>query len=339
MAGSVEFPSEVKRIIIKWYSPNITKKITDWKKVDDPEFSEFDFEFPVRHKKELLAVVFVTGSSQNTFQNRFLMALTNILMVAIENKKLTQRQLEHEVYKKEMEIAKKVQNFLFPKTLPNVEKLQVEAFYLPHQDVGGDYYDYIPMKENRFLLCIADVSGKGVPAALLMSNFQASLRTLSRQNMTLEEMVRELNLTTYNSGNAENFITFFAIIYNFSNGELEYVNCGHNEIIFQSKDEVRLLNEGTTVLGIFDPLPFLKTKKIRQQKHFFIFSYTDGLTEVFGENEKEFGFDRLLELVCPYPKEDLNALHNAILHRVNDFKGSRQFSDDITMLSCRVKNQ
>lgn len=302
-------------------------------------FSEFDSVFPVYHKNKLLAIVFISDNSEMSVQNRFLNALTNIILVAIENKKLARQQIEQEAYKRELEIAKKVQNFLFPKELPKTKRLQIEAFYLPHHDVGGDYYDYIKIDENKFLACIADVSGKGVPAALLMSNFQASLRTLIRQTKDLKEIVTELNLTTFVSGNAENFITFFAAIYDFETGDFEYINCGHNEIILKEEKKITLLNDGTTVLGMFDPLPFIETKKLSNLKDFFLFTYTDGLTETFNEKDEEYGFDRLMKIIYRQFPEDLSDLHDEIVEELTVFKGIRSYHDDITMLSCRIQNK
>ena len=313
------------------------KTIKQEQEISDPEFQDFNTVFPVYHKERLLAVVFIVSEEKS--QNRFLNALTNIILVAIENKRLARQQMEQEAYRRELEIAKKVQNFLFPKELPKIERLQIEAFYLPHHDVGGDYYDYIQIDEDRFLACIADVSGKGVPAALLMSNFQASLRALIRQTKELEEIVTELNHTTYLSGNAENFITFFAAVYDFRKSTLEYINCGHNEIILMQNGSIDILNEGTTVLGMLKPLPFIETKKIENLTDFSLFTYTDGLTETFNEEDEPFEFERLKSLLEEDDSKDLSDLHNKILDALNSFKGSKSFQDDITMLSCRVQNK
>ena len=307
--------------------------------VSKTSFDEFDSVFPVYHKSKLLSVVFIESDTKLGVQNRFLNALTNIILVAIENKRLAGQQMEQEAYRRELEIAKKVQNFLFPKELPKLERLQIEAFYLPHHDVGGDYYDYIRIDEDKFFTCIADVSGKGVPAALLMSNFQASLRVLVRQTMDLSEIITDLNHTTFVSGNAENFITFFAGIYDFRTKELEYINCGHNEIILKRGNKIELLNDGTTVLGMFDPLPFIETKQLTGLEEFLLFAYTDGLTETFNEQEDDFGFDRLLEIMKQDCPKDLSNLHNQILKALNEFKGERAFHDDITMLSCLIQNK
>ncbi len=307
--------------------------------IKDDTYKEFNSVFPIYHKDKLLAVLFIEEKSSFSNQHRFLNALTNIILVAIENKRLAHQQIEQEAYKRELEIAKKVQNFLFPKKLPKTKRLQIEAYYLPHQNVGGDYYDYIQIDENKFLTCIADVSGKGVPAALLMSNFQASLRTLIRQTNKLSEIIHELNHTTFVSGNAENFITFFVAIYDFKTKTLEYVNCGHNEIILKQNNNLKLLNEGTTVLGVFDPLPFLEIKNIHSLNNFFLFAYTDGLTETFDINDNMFGFERLYTLLKQEHPKELSTLHNQVLHELNLFKGDKLFDDDITILSCLVQDK
>ncbi len=328
-----------KEDLIGNHLPEEFKELKNQVGVIKTDFNEFDAVFPVYHKSKMLSVVFIKSDSELGVQNRFLNALTNIILVAIENKRLARQQMEQEAYRRELEIAKKVQNFLFPKELPKIERLQIEAFYLPHHDVGGDYYDYIQIDENKFLACIADVSGKGVPAALLMSNFQASLRALVRQTKDLKEIVTELNHTTFVSGNAENFITFFAGIYDFKTKQLEYINCGHNEIILKKGNEIELLNDGTTVLGMFDPLPFIETQQLSSLEEFFIFAYTDGLTETFNEKDDDFGFDRLLNIIQQDCPEDLSKVHDQILNELNEFKGARTFHDDITMLSCLIQNK
>jgi sigma-B regulation protein RsbU (phosphoserine phosphatase) len=304
----------------------------------DRDYDLFDFVFPVHHKTRLLAVVFVGGvdEDEEVVDTTFLRALTNILIVAIENKKLARRQLEQEAYRKELEIAKKVQNFLFPKSLPSSTRLKIEAVYLPHKDVGGDYYDYIPLTEDKFLICIADVSGKGVPAALLMSNFQASLRTLIRKTHDLEEIIHELNHATVLSSNAENFITVFIGIYDFETASMVYANCGHNPTIIFKKDEMMVLDKGTTVLGMFDPLPFLDTVRIDGLDDFLFFAYTDGLTETFNVDDEQFGLDRLIDLLREHRTKDLNLLHQHIFKALDDFREDKVFSDDITTLSCQV---
>src|SRR5579859_137 len=303
------------------------------------EFDEFDLVIPVAHKSDTLALVFVGGFDYNHTEDslRFIQALSNIIVVAIENKKLARQQLEQEAFRKELEIASDVQRFLFPDKLPNTERLKVEASYLPHDRVGGDYYDYIPINQNQFLICVADVSGKGIPAALLMSNFQASLHTLLRQTPNLTEIVEALNYQVLDSAKGEKFITFFGAIYDLKLKTMVYVNAGHNPPVLCDHKGIRLLEEGSTVLGAMHPLPFINEGFITDIDHFTLFAYTDGLTETINEEDEEFGIQSLLDYLRDNHKKDLKTIHNDIIINLDGFKGRNAYRDDITILSCRVE--
>ncbi|MBS1487596.1 MAG: PP2C family protein-serine/threonine phosphatase [Bacteroidetes bacterium] len=306
------------------------------------EFDEFDLVIPISHKSETLALIFVGGldfsANQNESAIKFIQALSNIIVVAIENKKLARQQLEQEAFRKELEIASDVQRFLFPEKLPNTEKLKVEASYLPHDRVGGDYYDYIPINGNQFLICVADVSGKGIPAALMMSNFQASLHTLLRQTPNLTEIVEALNYQVLDSAKGEKFITFFAAIYDLRLKTMVYVNAGHNPPILCDDTGIRLLEEGSTVLGALHPLPFIREGFIENIERFTLFTYTDGLTETINEDNHEFGLQALVDYFKSNVKKDLKTIHNDIIINLDTFKGRNPYRDDITMLSCRVES-
>ncbi len=309
-------------------------------------FDEFDLVIPAMHKNEVLAFVFIGGveSEENDdlfdSDTSFIQTLSNILLVAIENKRLARKQLEQEALRKEMEIARSVQQLLFPKSLPQSQYLKVSSLYLPHQDVGGDYYDYIEISEQQFVLCIADVSGKGVPAALLMSNFQAALRTMIRHSSDLIEIVTELNHQTVINARGEHFITFFVAIVDRSTKELFYVNAGHNPpfLLADGKDP-QLLELGTTILGSFEPLPFLKVGKMTYDNEFMFFSYTDGLTETFSEHGEPFGLEKVIELVVNYQDESLDQINGELLKELNKFRGRNTYNDDITLLSCKVQTE
>ena len=304
------------------------------------DFDEFDLVIPISHKSETLALVFVGGlenaSGQNDANIKFIQALSNIIVVAIENKKLARQQLEQEAFRKELEIASDVQRFLFPEKLPNTDILKIEASYLPHDRVGGDYYDYIPINANQFLICVADVSGKGIPAALMMSNFQASLHTLLRQTPNLTEIIEALNYQVLESAKGEKFITCFAAIYDLKLKTLVYVNAGHNPPILCMGKNIRLLEEGSTVLGALHPLPFVNEGFIENISQFTLFAYTDGLTETINEENKEYGQQALVDYFQKNNGKDLKTIHNDIIINLDTFKGRNAYRDDITMLSCRV---
>jgi len=309
--------------------------------VDSP-FDEFEVAIPVFHKNELLAIVFLGGVA-NSEQNElienhlnFIQALTNIIMVAIENKKMAREKLEQEVYAKEMEIAKKVQQLLFPKSLPENSNFNIDAHYSPHHTVGGDYYDWVSIDEHKKMVCIADVSGKGVPAALLMSNFQASLRTLLRKTTDLEEVIHDLNQQVYESANGENFITFFIALIDLKEKQLTYVNAGHNPPFLMSfAGAIEKLDKGTLVLGALKEIPFLEIGTVKMEKTQTLLLYTDGLTEAFNEEEEEFGPERVIEIFEHNKSAKPSLILSSILDKIDTFIGKRALSDDITLLACQ----
>lgn len=308
--------------------------------LDVPCFSEFDIIIPVKHKDRLLAFVFIKAKSNEEVDTTFIQALSNVILVAIENKRLARKQLEQQAIQRDIEIAKNVQNYLFPKNLPANDKIEIAAFYQPCQTVGGDYYDYIPLENsNQFVVAIADVSGKGIPAAILMSNFQAALRTVSRTAKDPKQVIHELNYQLAQSANGENFITFFLAVYDYEAKVLRYVNAGHNPpILFNGSSKAERLTEGTTILGAFDPLPFLNMGTIENLEEFSLFLFTDGLTETFDEAEEEFGSERLEKYLVDHYGEPLQELHTGLIKELDQFRAGKSFTDDLTFLSCKVKN-
>jgi sigma-B regulation protein RsbU (phosphoserine phosphatase) len=307
-------------------------------------FREFDVVIPVLHKDEILAYTFLdkyeqqAGEEAKEIDTGFVQALTNIIIVAIQNKKLARQQLKQAGQKKEMEIAQRVQSLLFPKHLPQSAELKIKATYYPQDLIGGDYYDYIPLAEGKFLICVADVSGKGIPAALLMSNVQATLRVLVRQTHNLKTIVEELNLLIFENAEGEHFITFFMAIYDRKSQSLTYINAGHNPPFFYNFNThlSHLLENGTTVLGAFVPLPFIEETTLQNVNNALIFGYTDGITESNNPEEEQFGIDRLVKFLRQHPKTDLAELHGNLISKINYFRKEVPFTDDITLLSCRI---
>jgi len=321
----------------------ITKNTAVDELLRDGPFLEFDVVVPVPHKGSNLALLFIGGlQAVPDIHDReelvgFLQALSNIMIVAIENRKLARRELEQEALRKELEIASDVQQLLFPERLPKSGTLRLEASYLPHDLVGGDYYDYLPLSDDMFLICIADVSGKGVGAALMMSSFQASLRTLVRRTASLEEIIRALNAHVLESARGEKFITFFIALYDRLRNVLRYINAGHNPpLLFTRGEGCRLLSEGCTVLGAIDPLPFVKEGTVNGIKDSLLFCYTDGLTETVNEEGHEYGIQPVIGYLEGNLTKDLSLIHQDIIIGLDRFKGRNSYRDDITMLSCSV---
>ncbi len=302
----------------------------------------FEWAIPVKHKNNMLAVVLVAQSQNQPeeLNTTFLQAISNLTIVAIENKKLASTQLAEESFRKELEIAKGVQKLLFPDKLPDGNRLKMQASYLPHHSIGGDYYDYIPINANQFLICIADVSGKGIPAAIMMSNFQASLHTLLRQTSNLTEIVEALNFQIMESAKGDQFITFFGAIYDHRLNTLVYINSGHNPpYLVNGKGKMITLTEGSTILGAFDELPFINEGFIDNLDSFTLFAYTDGLTETENPQGEELGSEPLENYFSKNYSKPLAQIHKDILAMADDFRVATPYRDDITMLSCKVEAQ
>jgi sigma-B regulation protein RsbU (phosphoserine phosphatase) len=325
--------------------PNSIKEIKEISKTSklqvDKKWKCFDIVIPIVHNGKVLAFVMI-GKIQPYYQNLgalgFVQTVSNIMLVAIENHKMVRQRLAQESIRREIEIAREVQSMLFPKSLPNDKDVVIHASYIPHSSIGGDYYDFIEIDQDQFLFCVADVSGKGVPASLLMSNFQAGLRTILRQTSDLNAVVAELNNLIYRNAIAEKFITTFLAIYNRQTRELSYVNAGHNAPILLNKDNTHLLlNEGCTMLGVFDVLPFMSLGKVVVPQNSVLLCYTDGLTEVFDKDEAEFGIEGTIEFLKRNRFLSSKAMHLQLLNEINLYNEEVSFNDDITLLSCRFK--
>jgi sigma-B regulation protein RsbU (phosphoserine phosphatase) len=311
--------------------------------IERPEIlSEFDVVLPVRHKDHALAYVLMGYPHKESYEVmdekiRFIQAFTNIAVVAIENKKLFKRQLEQEGMKKELQLASQVQSMLIPDHLPDNERIQVAAVYQPHRNVGGDYYDFIPLSVNEVVFCIADISGKGTGAALLMANFQAHVRALMRTaGLDLQAFVRQLNENILGITRGEKFITMFLGRYNFYSRQLAYVNCGHNpSLLFQGSDPV-LLSEGCTILGMFDELPSVRVGQVEVPPGSVILNYTDGVTDVQNAKGLSYSTDHMAHYLKRHPNTDMQGLVRGIMNEIYLFKGEMEYVDDISLLAMRV---
>lgn len=311
--------------------------------LERPEIlGEFDVIIPVRHKDQALAYVLMSYPHKESYEImdekiRFIQAFTNIAVVAIENKKLFKRQLEQEGMKKELQLASQVQSMLIPDHLPDNERMQMAAVYQPHRNVGGDYYDYIQLSPNEVVFCIADISGKGTGAALLMANFQAHVRALMQSaGLNLKSFVRQLNENILGITRGEKFITMFLGRYNFSARQLAYVNCGHNPSILYNGGETTLLTEGCTILGMFDELPSVKVGTITIPPDSVIINYTDGVTDVQNAKGLNYSTDHMVHYLQRHPETDMPGLVRGVMNEIYLFKGEMEYVDDISILAMKI---
>ncbi len=320
-----------------------SKEITTIDSSPDQLLSKFQTIVPVFHQKEPLAYLLLSEnhfdelSSKEHLNNlRFIQTLANIIVVAIENKRMNLQNIKQVRLKKELEVASEMQKMLFPTSLPSNKQMDLSAKHTSRHQVGGDYYDFIPLNEDEFIFCIADVSGKGISAAMLMANFQATIRTLySYQQFELDYLINELNKKVIQNAKGEKFITFFIAHYNQISRKLKYINAGHNAPILTNGKKIKLLDEGTVGLGMFDELPFINTGALYVDPNTTLVMYTDGVIELENEKNEYFEIERLIKLIhqyYPLKMEDLNSL---IFSKLDEWKSNKNFDDDTAIFSCR----
>lgn len=302
----------------------------------------YDVIVPVFHKSEPLAYLLLGDFDGEKIEVSpiikhltFIQTLTNIIIVAIENKRLYKENLDQIAIKKEMELASEMQTMLFPKNLPNNKEIEVAADYKPHHLVGGDYYDFIVLNRDEVAFCIADVSGKGVPAALLMSNFQASLRALIKRTSSLSELVIELNKNILANANREKFITAFIGKYNIQTRNLQYINAGHNPPTLLVGHQFKTLFDGCTVLGVFENLPSVTEKNIAIPKGAILTCYTDGVVEQVNNLNDEFGIENLEMTLLQNRENSVQSILLSITKRLEEYKSDVDYNDDIALLCLR----
>ncbi len=303
----------------------------------------FEIVIPVFHKKTPLAYVLLGDVNQERLELSaaikhlpYVQTLTNIIIVAIENKKLYKEHIQRAQIKKELELAQNMQQMLFPHSLPNTDELQVAAKYLPHQQVGGDYYDFIQLNNHEFIFCIADVSGKGVAAALLMSNMQATLHSLINYTHNLKDIILELNKRVIDNAKNEKFVSLFLAKLNTKSQQFTYINAGHNPPILFYEKKFSELNKGCTILGVTDALTQIQVETFNYTSEFLLVCYTDGLTDTANAKNDNLTTDHLKEIIARNPSANPEFLNETILFYAEEFKGDNAFPDDIALLTLKV---
>ena len=305
--------------------------------------NDFDVIIPVSHKDQKLAFLLVGDLKadslrlkETTNHMNFLQTLTNIIVVAIENKRMANEGLKQARLKKELEVASEMQKLLFPSDLPTNKEMDVAAKYKARHEVGGDYYDFFPISEDEYIICIGDVSGKGIAAALLMANFQATLRAMaSYQRFDLTYLVQELNRVVFRNAKGEKFITFFIAEYNVKTRKLKYINAGHNHPFITNGRDYHFLDQGSIGLGMFEELPFINHDTISLAKNTTLVLYTDGVVELENEYHEPFEIDRVIKIIHSFYPLKTDDLNNLIFSKLDEWKGEAKYADDTAIFTCR----
>lgn len=261
-------------------------------------------------------------------------SISNLALLSIDKTQLVDEMMERSALLEEIHVARKIQVQLLPDPLPAIDGLDVAAVNVPSKEVGGDYYDLAETPDGNHVAAIGDVSGKGIPASLLMANLQAMLHILLPVDISLSEAMGRINDLLVRNTPPDRFITFFLAKYFRQNSELHYINAGHNPPLLLRRDSEtpEWLEDGGMLLGALPTLAAYGTGVTSLQTGDILVMYTDGVTEAMNpEGDEEFGVEGLLKSIFAARNGSASSILNALRADVDAFSQGHR-SDDLTLV-------
>ena len=298
----------LNQLILGWMIMNLSPLIINDPKNDD-RFKGVNWDnsissvlaVPLLIKSKIIGILCVYNkreSQQFTSDDKRLLSIIAAQSAqVVENARLMEEEKLLVQMKEEVKMAARIQIDLLPKQNPQIDGYEITGKSIPAQTVGGDYFDFIPLDENRIAICLGDVSGKGLPASLLMANLQACIRTQTLVEQKVAKCVENANNLIFRSTTPEKFITFFFGILDTQNNIFTYSNAGHdNPFFFKSSGEIPRLTTHNIVLGFRENFPYSE-KQLEFNPGDILLIYTDGITEAWNIKKEEFGEERLQNLI------------------------------------------
>jgi sigma-B regulation protein RsbU (phosphoserine phosphatase) len=298
------------------------------------EFNKKSYRFVLSEKETRKG-----ATSFNELDELLLHAITRQVQASIENEFLLKQSLEKERIEKEISLAATIQQTIIPKELPEIPGYELAGINIPSREVGGDYYDCISLEKGIYALIMADVAGKGISAALLVSTLNAALYSYLDFNLPPTELADKLNKLIYKSSPPDKYITFFIAILDSNSGELNIVNAGHNPgLILRGNGNLEKIEAGGTGLGMLDfGIPYTGQSLILN-KGDMLFLYTDGIPEAMNLNEEEYSDERMIEFLKNNSEKSSRDLWKAFVKDVRSHTAGADQSDDITLLVLKRSN-
>lgn len=267
----------------------------------------------------------------------FLGIMGNQMVTAMENSELYRESLEKQRMEEELAVAKQIQTGLLPRSLPSLINFDFSAFIEPSREVGGDYYDFIPISDGCLGVVIADASGKGVPAALLIARMQAMIQSESRFGKDVDQVMSSINYFISKSTSDDRFATCFYMQMDDRARRIRYCNAGHNyPILVRRNGQVETLCAGGLLLGAFPDASY-EAGEIGMEPGDILVLYTDGLTEAMDSHEVEYGEQRLTECILKIKAYSAEAACSMIIKSVKQFSAGISDIDDMTMVVIRAR--
>jgi putative ABC transport system permease protein len=349
-AAPLPFTSADFDALLQWARENRPGRVAELQTLKD---TGVRMAVPLRTKKEIVGILLL-GSPAG--RDHYTAPETHVLgncadqfALMIENARLTGRMVDQEKLRSDLALAVEVQKRLLPERPPVADVAEIAAVSLPARSIGGDYYDFIEVRAGRIGIALADVSGKGIAAALIMSVVQASLRIISSDgDVSLPQLAAKMNRFLYRSTPSNKYATFFYAQLDSCNRRLRYVNAGHNPpyliragvrspagAIDYSTSEIQELSIGGAVVGMFPEMTYDEAA-IELEPGDVLVAFTDGVTEAQGPTELEFGEDRLQELLRQVAHLPAAAIAERISEELRNWIQDAAQYDDLTFIVLKV---
>jgi serine phosphatase RsbU (regulator of sigma subunit) len=291
---------------------------------------------PLASGEETFGMIYVDNPFNNRFQEEDLKVLTTIASVAsikIENERLLDERLEKRRMEEELKVASEIQMRLQPFAPPRLEGWDMTGVSFPCREIGGDYYDFIQRKrDNRLVVAVGDVSGKGTGAALLMSSLHAAVRAQSQARSTISEVMGEINQYIFENSPPNKFLTLFYAELDPETGTLAYSNGGHNPpMMVRQNGDVERLDTGGLPIGMMQGVAYEQAIVTFEPGDVLVI-YSDGITESVNEREEEFEEERLIEVVKNNTGRSASGIRDRIDEALSRFVGTTAPVDDMTLM-------
>ncbi len=314
--------------------PNFEQTLPDYIKVQS------FIAVPLKSKDDIFGVLTVIDDSK-LFQENDLSLLETLgeqAAITIKQLQMYQQVLEKKQAEKEISVAAEIQSSLIPHTFPNAERYDIYGFSIPAKGVGGDYYDYIDFSNNKIALTMFDVSGKGVPASLIMVMIRSILRTIASLNQDTREVLIKLNDTIAGEIVEDRYATGYYLLFDAEKGIMSYTNAGHGPLMLyrSNQDNFEFLDTDGMPVGIMSGVEYGQNYTILEKGDIAVL-YTDGITEAMNMAHEEFGMERFKEVIRKYKRETARDIANKILEAVTSFAGAAPQHDDETLLVLKYK--
>src|SRR5579883_891216 len=294
---------------------------------------------PLQTKDRIIGLIYVDSPSlmrEFTADDlNLLTVMANVAATRLETARLVEIEQAERIMKRDLAQAAEIQKRILPEQAPQIPGLDLAGFNMACRTVGGDYYGFFPYPDGRAVLALGDVSGKGMPAALMVMGLQARVEVLVQEPDDLATLVTRLNKITCANCPSNRFITFFISLVDPATGALSFANAGHNPpIIVRASGEIEMLEGGGPVLGILPVIEYPQQQATLGKGDLLVI-YSDGVTEATDTAENEYGEERLIDLVKQRRGDSAEGIVKAVTESVSRFAAGAPQADDITLIVAK----